>query len=266
MPIGPFESEVLRLLSANRNPESFIGGATVLNQEPNSPRTSEDIDIFHDNELSLQKSVEHDQHTLEQNGFHVNEVFSRPSFHRANVSKGTDSTKMEWVHDSAFRFFPVESDDFMGFRLNFWDAATNKALAGVGRAYIRDYIDLIHLHGNHLSLGSLIWAAAGKDPGLSPDFMCSALMRTHHYNALDYESLKFAQPADPFKLKKIWLEAIQDAKELFDLLIDLDAPYGCFFLDKNGVPQTPTVETLSDLQPHYGSLRGCWPRIVEDEC
>ena len=128
MPVGPFESEVLRILAANRNPESFIGGATVLNHEPNSPRTSEDIDIFHDNELSLQKSVEQDQHTLEQNGFQVKVMFSRPSFHRANVSKETDSTKMEWVHDSAFRFFPVERDELMGFRLNFWDAATNKVL------------------------------------------------------------------------------------------------------------------------------------------
>lgn len=34
MPVGPFETEVLRTLAANRNPESFIGGATVLNHEP----------------------------------------------------------------------------------------------------------------------------------------------------------------------------------------------------------------------------------------
>jgi hypothetical protein len=28
MPIGPFEAEILRVLAANRNPESFIGGVT----------------------------------------------------------------------------------------------------------------------------------------------------------------------------------------------------------------------------------------------
>jgi hypothetical protein len=58
---------------------------------------------------------------------------------------------------------------------------------------------------------------------------------------------------------------MKEAQDLFDLLLDLDAPYGCFFLDKQGEPQTPNRETLSTLRPHYGSLRGCWPRIVEEE-
>ncbi len=32
MPVGVFEREVLKLLAANRNPDSYVGGATVLNQ------------------------------------------------------------------------------------------------------------------------------------------------------------------------------------------------------------------------------------------
>ena len=48
MPIGPFESEVLRLLARNRNPDSYVGGATVLHQASDSPRASADIDVFHD--------------------------------------------------------------------------------------------------------------------------------------------------------------------------------------------------------------------------
>ncbi|MCC5844477.1 MAG: hypothetical protein JJU05_09515 [Verrucomicrobia bacterium] len=80
-----------------------------------------------------------------------------------------------------------------------------------------------------------------------------------------YDGLKFSQPADPQKLKMSWLAAIREAKILFDVLSDQDAPYGCFFLDQNGEPQTPTAETLSTLHPHYGSLRGCWPRIVDEE-
>lgn len=226
---------------------------------------SEDIDIFHDSELSLQQSVERDLDTLRKTGFAVEVLLSRPSFHRAKVFTESLSTKMEWVHDSAFRFFPVERDRMMGYRLHIWDAATNKVLAGVGRGVIRDYLDLIHLHRNRLSLGALIWAAAGKDPGLSPDFMWAEMMRTHRYEPSVYESLKLSKPVDPVLLKKIWLEAMREAKDLFDLLMDLDAPYGCFFLDKDGEPQTPTAETLPTLHPHYGSLRGCWPRVVEEE-
>ncbi|MCF7837215.1 MAG: hypothetical protein K9N49_01150 [Candidatus Marinimicrobia bacterium] len=264
MPIGPFEAEILRTVAANRNPESFIGGAMVLNQGPDSPRTSEDIDVFHDSEDTLQQSVQMDEQTLRAHGFDVVILLNRPSFYRARVSRRQDSTKIEWVHDSAFRFFPTEADALMGYRLNLWDAATNKVLAGVGRGVVRDYVDLIHLHQTRLSLGALIWAAAAKDPGLSPDFMRSEMMRTHHYDQQTYESLKWSHPVDPIALKKIWLAAMREAWDLFDLLLDRDAPYGCFFLDEQGEPQTPTRETLTALRPHYGSLRGCWPRIVEE--
>jgi hypothetical protein len=30
MPLGKFEREVLRVIAANRNPDSYVGGATVL--------------------------------------------------------------------------------------------------------------------------------------------------------------------------------------------------------------------------------------------
>lgn len=40
--------EVLRLLAANRNPDSYVAGATVLNRGPATPRTSQDVDVFHD--------------------------------------------------------------------------------------------------------------------------------------------------------------------------------------------------------------------------
>jgi hypothetical protein len=45
MPLGDFEREVLRLLAANRNPDSFIGGATVLHRSADSPRASRDVDV-----------------------------------------------------------------------------------------------------------------------------------------------------------------------------------------------------------------------------
>jgi hypothetical protein len=57
MPLGSFEREVLRTVAANRNPDSFIGGATVLLQSPNSPRSSQDVDIFLDAVESLQQAI-----------------------------------------------------------------------------------------------------------------------------------------------------------------------------------------------------------------
>lgn len=91
------------------------------------------------------------------------------------------------------------------------------------------------------------------------------MQRLQKYPEEEYLKLQMVIPYDPPQLKKIWLDAMREAKDLFDLLMDLDAPYGCFFLDKDGEPQTPTAETLPTLHPHYGSLRGCWPRVVEEE-
>lgn len=69
MPLGVFEQELLRLLAANRNPDSYVGGATVLNQHAASPRTSKDVDVFHDTIDSLGQSADRDIATLKAAGF-----------------------------------------------------------------------------------------------------------------------------------------------------------------------------------------------------
>ena len=170
MPLGAFEQEVLRLLAVNRNPDSYVAGATVLNQNPASPRTSKDVDVFHDTIESLVQSADRDIATLRTTGFEVVETGRRhDTFCRAQVRRGGNQTKIEWVFDSAFRFFPVEPDPELGWRLNFWDVAVNKVLAFAGRAEVRDWVDVLDLHERHLHLGALAWAGTGKDPGLSPE-------------------------------------------------------------------------------------------------
>lgn len=260
MPLGEFEKTVLRLIAANRNPDSFIGGATVLNQAPATIRSSRDVDIFHDASDALESAVATDSRTLEQAGFTVDLRRSFPGFTKAIVSRGTDRTRLEWLMDSAFRFFPVEADEELGYRLNFWDAATNKVLAAVGRAEIRDYLDLIQLHCHHLSLGALVWAAAGKDHGLTPVFILDELARLQRYPAESYRRLSLVRAVDPAGMKTVWLEALADARVLFDAVLGT-APVGCLFLDDLSQVVTPTTETLPHLTPHFGSLRGCLPRI-----
>lgn len=260
MPIGAFEKEVLTLLAAHRTPESYIGGATVLNQSPLSPRSSEDIDVFHDSESALLDALTHDLPLLKEQGYTLRELFKTPSFYQAVVEKAGRATKLEWVTDSAFRFFPTEPDPELGYRLHFWDAATNKVLAGVGRREIRDYVDLLELHQNHLSLGALIWAAAGKDPGLNPHSIRQQLARTHRYAPPEYECLKM-MPVDPVDMRNRWHTALDEAETLFEGVLK-NAPVGCFFLDQTHHPRTPDASSISRLLPHVGSVGGCWPRVV----
>ena len=103
--LGNFEKSILRLLAVNRNPESCIAGATVFLRREDSPRQSQDIDVFHDTGHSLQQAALSDAAVLEQNGYTLDWADQQEMFRRAVVSQAGQSTKMEWAYDSAFRFF-----------------------------------------------------------------------------------------------------------------------------------------------------------------
>jgi hypothetical protein len=185
MPVGDFERDVLRLLAVNRHPDSFVGGGTVLHQAAHSPRASKDVDYFHDTLESLAAAVRADVTTLRAAGYEVELGRAQETFQRALVRRGGRQTKMEWVFDSVFRFFPVEPDLDLGWRLNFWDAATNKVLAFAGRSKLRDLVDVVYLHEQHLHLGALAWAAGGKDPGMTPEAIIDWARRSDDARVLE---------------------------------------------------------------------------------
>jgi hypothetical protein len=43
--LSKIQTDILRLLAAHRDPESYVAGAAALNRD--APRYSSDIDIFH---------------------------------------------------------------------------------------------------------------------------------------------------------------------------------------------------------------------------
>lgn len=241
MPLGDFEREVLRPLAANRNPDSFVGRATVLHQGTDTLRRSEDIDIFHDLPEALQGACEADTAVLQQAGLNV-----------------------EWVQDAAFRFFPVEPDLDLGWRLNFWDAATNKVLAMAGRQKIRDFLDCLYLHERHLHLGALVWASAGKDPGLTPEFILDWALRGNRFFPEDLADVRLGKPIDLVATKQAWFGAVQEARSLVARLPAADL--GCFYLDSAGHPVCPNPDApgFAQLTRHFGTPKGTWPRIAEN--
>lgn len=64
MPISDIQKIVLKQLAANRNPENYLAGATVLHRSERSPRYSLDLDFFHDIQDSVAQSAEKDAATL----------------------------------------------------------------------------------------------------------------------------------------------------------------------------------------------------------
>lgn len=146
MPLTAIQREALAVIAGNRSADSHFAGGLVINSGDDSPRYSHDFDIFHDAELEVARSSDTDVASLEAAGFAVEKVrgdWSGPtSFRKASVSKDDARIEIDWALDSAFRFFPVEPDRALAWRLHLFDAATNKALALGARSVTRDYVEV----------------------------------------------------------------------------------------------------------------------------
>jgi hypothetical protein len=186
VPLSRIQSEILRRLAAHRNPESYVAGSVPLNRD--GPRFSNDIDIFHDREESVATAAVADVAVLDKAGFAISWLRREPGIHGALVGHHGESTKLEWVRDSDFRFFPAVRDDAFGYVLHMMDIATNKALAAAGRRAPRDVLDLLTVHDGHVPLGAVVWAAVGKDPGYSPERLIAEIRRNARYLPDDYRT------------------------------------------------------------------------------
>ena len=66
---------------------------------------------------------------LEGAGYGLEVEISQPGFIRAVVSRDDEATRIDWAHDSAWRFMPPIRDTLGGFVLHDVDLAVNKTLA-----------------------------------------------------------------------------------------------------------------------------------------
>lgn len=80
----------------------------------------------------------------------------------ATVVRRDETMKLEWVTDSAFRFFPLQPDELFGYVLDPVDLAMNKPSSAADRRVPRDVVDLVLIHENILPLGAVLCGAVGK--------------------------------------------------------------------------------------------------------
>jgi hypothetical protein len=261
MPISDIQAQVLRQIAANRSPESYLAGATVLNRADDTPRYSHDLDFFHDIADHVAQSAEKDAETLRAAGCAFAWQLRTPAFHRAIVTMEGHQLRLEWAQDSAFRFFPVQEDERFGYRLHDADAAVNKLLALAGRDEIRDFVDAMYLHDTYLTLGATAWAACGKDPGFTPAFLLDHVGRHTAYAQADLDRLDLRQPLELTTLKERWFLAMAEARDLVSALPPDEL--GCLYVGPDGQPVTPSpaADSFGALQRHRGSVRGAWPTV-----
>jgi len=258
VPLSKIQTDILRLLAAHRDPESYVAGSTPINRD--APRYSGDVDVFHDREERVAQAASADEALLEADGYRISWLRKQPQIHTANVSKDGAKTRLDWVVDSDYRFFPTIPDELFGYVLHPADLAMNKVMAASGRSEVRDIIDLLTVHETVLPLGAVIWAAVEKAPGFTPEGLIAEIRRTSHYPRSEWNKLVSTEPIEPLVIMPK-LRAILDEAEAFVMKMPTEKA-GLLFL-KDGQIVQPDPERLEDYQTHAGQRRGQWPTSPE---
>jgi hypothetical protein len=257
-----FQAELGRLLAANRSEDSYLAGAAPILAEPRTRRFSQDLDYFHDTTERVASAYEADRSTLLAAGCTVEPELSHPGYIRVVVRREADATKVEWAFDSAWRFLPVIRSEAFGYQLHPIDLAINRVLALAGRDEPRDLLDTLHCHATVLSLGALVWAAAGKDPGFSPLSLLELLRRRGRVRPEDLTRLHLAEPVDLQALKTEWLAALEAADGFVRRRPPEEA--GClYFATESRRFIDPDESANGPVVPHYGAPGGVLPHILD---
>jgi hypothetical protein len=265
VPLTPFQRALLAVLSAEPTEDRYLAGGAAMHFAPNSARYSDDLDFFHDSEARVAAAFTADRERLQRAGYTVAVELSLPGFVRAMVGHGAEATRVDWAHDSAWRFMPLVRDPLGGLLLHPVDLAVNKVLAVAGRDEPRDFVDILFVHARVLALAALCWAAVGKDPGFTPLSLLELLKRRGRYHAEDFARLNLAQPFDLVAAKHTWLAALAQA-ESFARARPPDE-IGCLYYaterDAFVLPQTGPSLRDQGIVLHFGAPYGVLPRVAD---
>ncbi len=265
MPLTDFQRTVLALLAQTRAPDSYLAGGAALHFAPNSVRYSNDLDFFHDSPERVAAAFAEDTALLEAESYQVDVEISQPGFIRATVGDGHEATRIDWAHDTAWRFMPPVRDSLGGFLLHEIDLAVNKTLALAGRDEPRDFLDILFVHERVLPLSGLTWAAVGKDPGFTPLSLIELLKRRGRHRPAEMERLNLAVPYDPITSKEQWLRALENAEE-FARSRPTDE-LGCLYyspdLGRFTLPLPGVGLEAQGLVVHFGAPGGVLPRVTQ---
>jgi len=181
------------------------------------------------------------------------------------VRRGEDATRVDWAHDSAWRFLPLVRHAAGVLLLHPVDLAINKVLALAGRDEARDFVDILYVHKRVFDLAAMVWAAPGKDPGLTPLSLLELLKRRGRYLPDDFARLALVEPFDLVAAKTTWLSALAEADSFVR-----DRPadeYGCLYWstrrERFVVPTSGESLARQGIVAHFGRPGGVLPRLAD---
>ncbi len=262
VPLTSLQAAILTALAGNRAEESYLAGEAGIHLASASPRRSVDIDLFHDRERAVAEAFARDRETLRAGGFDLVIEFSQVGFIRGVVSRaGGESVRIDWAHDSAWRFLPTVKLEGVGYVLHPVDLSVNKVLALAGRDEPRDLVDILYLHRKVLPLGALCWAACGKDPGWNPLMLIEQLARRGGHGREAFNRLDLAFEFDPGREIPLYRSALEGGREWIAARPADQA--GCLYRrPETGLFFAPAPG--EEAIPHRGVEGGVLPRFADN--
>jgi hypothetical protein len=206
------------------------------------------------------RAAEADGSLLLAGGFDLEWFRRDPTMWAVVASKDGEQTKLEWVVDSDYRFFPTGRDDTFGYVLHPVDLAINKLMAAAGRREPRDVVDLLTVHERLLPLGAVVWAAVDKSPGFTPEGLINEVRRVGRYTAAEFRRVVSDPPIDAAATMTRLRQILEEA-EAFVARMPMEKA-GLLFLQGGDVVQ-PDPNRLEAYQTHAGEQRGHWPSSPE---
>ena len=266
MPLTDFQRLLLAELAQAPTDDRYLAGGAAMHFAANSVRYSDDLDFFHDSEVRVAAAFAADRDRLLGAGYAVEVELSQPGFIRAVVRRGEQATRVDWAHDTAWRFMPLLRDPLGGLMLHPVDLAINKLLALAGREEPRDFVDILFVHRRVLPLAAACWAAVGKDPGFTPLSLLELLKRRGRYRPEDFARLNLVEPFDLAAGKTVWLAALADAEAFARGRPPEEI--GCLYYATRQkqafvMPRPDASLPEQNIVPHYGAPGGVLPRIAD---
>lgn len=260
VPLGEFQQSLLATLAHTESDAGYLAGDAAIHFAPHTLRFSNDLDFFHDSVERVATAFARDRTLAEQAGYTVSVEISQPGFIRTEVSRDGRSTRVDWAHDSAWRFMPLVRDVRGGLLLHPVDLAVNKVLALAGRDEPRDYVDILFIDEHVLPLGAACWAAAGKDPGFTPRSLLELLKRRGRFRSEEFARLDLVEPFDAVAAKAQWLSMLGATEEF--VRARPPGELGCLYwsIEQERFVMPSLDEPVSEhLRPHFGRPGGVVP-------
>lgn len=248
MPLSEFQKQVLKLLAPQRTQESYIAGGAPI--AAHTSRYSGDFDIFHDRAELVSEAALADVELLKNNGLNVRWIRQGTGIWSGEVLGDAQPLKLEWAHDSGFRFFPVQADDEFGFVLHPADLTTNKVLTIADRQEARDVYDIVSL-SKTVPIAAAIIAAPAKDPGYTPESLIAALRRNIAHPQVAFDRLRSDAQIDGGNLLRELRQSLDTAAEITKELPD--EAIGRFYIDDGSivVPDPTRLSEYEIREAHY---------------